>query len=155
MSIHFCSGGSPFVSNAFPTTRRRDFDELVDAFLGTVRPATREVSSWANGPALNAWETPEALSVELEVPGLALEDLDLSVTAGVLQIAANVRSEKRDEKVSYHRRERRNLAFSRTLSLPFDVNVEKVEATLKNGILTVVLPKAEAAKPRKITVAAK
>jgi len=106
-----------------------------------------------NQPAVNLWETPEAVQVELEVPGLKSNELDVSVVGNQLSIKIE-QSEGQEEGVTYHRRERPVGSFVRVLRLPVEVDANKVEADLKHGVLTVKLPKAEAARPRKIRVTA-
>jgi HSP20 family protein len=104
-----------------------------------------------NQPAVNLWETPDALHVELEVPGVKTEQLDLSVVGNQLTIKID-RPEPQEEGVTYHRRERPVGSFVRVLELPADVDSTRVEADLQHGVLTIKLPKAEASMPRKIQV---
>ncbi|NLF07779.1 MAG: Hsp20/alpha crystallin family protein [Pirellulaceae bacterium] len=103
-------------------------------------------------PAVNVWQRDDALYVEMEVPGVKSEEVDVAVAGGELTIKID-RSEPNEEGVTYHRRERPVGSFRRSLRLPFEVDAEKVEAEIRNGVLTVMLPKSETAKPRKISVA--
>jgi HSP20 family protein len=91
------------------------------------------------------------LHAEAELPGVSMEDIEVMVVGNELTIRGQRRPRPADN-VNFHRRERGTGEFSRTVTLPFDIDQNKVEAILKNGILTVVLPKAETAKPRKIKV---
>lgn len=102
-------------------------------------------------PALNIWEDGECLYAEAEVPGLKLSDLEIYVEANEL-ILKGRRAGLQEDELVYHRRERGEGEFSRTVMLPLQVNSEKVEATLKNGVLCVTLPKAEVSKARRIQV---
>lgn len=102
-------------------------------------------------PALNCWEDEEHFFVEAECPGLSIENLDLTISGGHLTLSGK-RPAAESEKRVFHRRERGTAEFSRTLKLPTEVDADKVEAKLKHGILTVTLPKAEQAKPRRIPV---
>lgn len=103
-------------------------------------------------PALNVWEQGEDLFAEAELPGVRPEDVDVSVVANELVIKG--RRKSMDESgVSFHRRERGVGEFTRTLRMPVDVDADKVEAKLCDGVLLVRLPKAAVAKPRKISVA--
>lgn len=102
-------------------------------------------------PALNVWEDADALFIEAEVPGLKTEDLEISVIGRQLQVKGR-RADFEQQGVSYHRRERGAGEFMRRVDFPFDVNAEGVAARLSDGVLLIMLPKAEAAKPRKITV---
>jgi len=102
-------------------------------------------------PALNVIEGSDNLVVHAELPGVKPEDLEISIEGTTL----NLRGERRGDdlgKVSYHRRERAAGKFQRALTLPVEINPEAVEAKCEHGVLKLTLPKAEHAKPRKITV---
>jgi HSP20 family protein len=105
-------------------------------------------------PALNAWETDHDVYVEAELPGVREDQLELFVVGDELTIKGS-RDEPTLEDSVYHLRERAGGNFSRTLRLPVDIDADKVEASLRSGVLEIKLPKAEAAKPRKIEVRAK
>lgn len=126
---------------------RREFDRLVEGALG-FEPLNGGVRPF---PALNIWEEGDALVAEAEVPGLSMEDLEVLVQGNELTIKGE-RREPADEKIVYHRQERGTGQFSRFLNLPVEVDAEKVDASLKNGVLTIRLPKSERAMARKITV---
>ena len=104
-------------------------------------------------PAMNIWTDQDSFVVTAELPGVVLEDLDISVEDDTLTLRG---MRQRDEKEGaiYHRQERRHGSFLRTFRLPFRVDAEKVEATFKNGVLSIALPRAEEDKPRKITIRA-
>ena len=102
-------------------------------------------------PPLNVWEEGETIRVEAEVPGVKLEDVDVSFENGELTIKGEKKFEPR-ETAPLHRRERLYGTFSRTLNFPWEIVADKVSAELRDGVLTVSLPKAEAAKPRKVEV---
>ena len=103
-------------------------------------------------PAVNLSEDKEKYFVRAELPGLKAEDLDIQVTGRSLSISGERKIKADDEKAKYHRREREAGRFSRVINLPGDINAAKVEAGLVNGILTITIPKAEAAKPKQISV---
>lgn len=129
-----------------------DFDRLFSGLLGDwpgVLPVRQSAGSAF--PALNVWEESEALGVEAELPGFAIEDLDIQVKGDELLIAGE-RKAQAAENLTYHRRERGTGAFRRVLTLPVEIDADKVEATLRDGILSLRLPKSAAAKPRKIAV---
>ena len=137
----------------FPTATFEDLhhemDRVFDAFT---RRADNGLTSRARVfPPVNVWEDHECLFVEAEVPGLTLDDLELQVVGNELTIKGR-RSAMEGEKLTYHRRERGIGEFSRFVTLPIEVNAEKVDAVLQDGVLTITLPKAEAARARKITV---
>ena len=105
--------------------------------------------------ALDVAETPEAFVVEAVVPGVKSEDLDITLEDNVLTISGETRQEQtQGGKKHYHRVERRYGRFSRSVGLPVAVQSDKVQASLRNGILRIEIPKAEAVKPRKISVSA-
>jgi HSP20 family protein len=132
---------------------RREMDRLWSSVVGdAVEPPWTGLVR--GQPAVNVWETGEAVFAELEVPGLKSDQLDLSVVGDQLSIRVE-RPEAEQQGVTYHRRERPVGAFTRVLRLPAPVLPAAVEAELKNGVLTIKLPKAEAARPRKIEVQSK
>ena len=102
-------------------------------------------------PSLNIWEEDTKLCVETEVPGLKLDDLELYVDGNELTVKGQ-RQDVREEGVSFHRRERGVGPFSRVVRLPVEVDADKVEATLRNGVLTITLPKAQSVLPHRIAV---
>jgi HSP20 family protein len=103
-------------------------------------------------PAINLTEEGDNLYVRAELPGINPENLDISVIEGKLIIRGERKIEEEDQKTSYHRREREAGIFRRTISLPMKVDSGKVSASIKNGVLTITLPKSEEAIPRRITV---
>ena len=107
-------------------------------------------------PAVNVLETDHALVVSAEVPGFTPDQVDVTVHDGVLTLEGKLEADKKEEhegRVVY--RERRASAFKRTFTLNADVDVDAVTAVVKDGLLTVTLPKSEAATPKKIAVKAK
>jgi HSP20 family protein len=102
-------------------------------------------------PAINVWEGADELYAEAELPGLKSEDIEISVVGNELTIKGS-RGETKGEGVAFHRRERGAGEFSRVLHLPVEVDADKVQAVLRDGVLTLTLPKAAAARPKKIEV---
>lgn len=102
-------------------------------------------------PALNMWEDGDRLYAEAELPGMSMEQIEVMVQGSDL-ILKGRRDVENGQSVTYHRRERFTGEFVRHITLPYEVNADKVEATLKDGVLLVTMPKAEAARTRKITV---
>lgn len=105
-------------------------------------------------PLLNVWEDDDHLFVEAELPGMALDDLEMFVNAGNQLSLKGERTPPSDKQGMWHRRERGYGSFARTIELPSAVDAEQVRANFKNGVLTVTLPKQELSKPRKIEVKA-
>lgn len=105
-------------------------------------------------PALNVWDAGEELFAEAEVPGLKIDDLEILIRGQELTIQGERKVVDR-EGVTYHRRERGAGSFRSRVELPVEIDVDKVEATLEDGVLTLVMPKASSALPRKIEVKVK
>ena len=128
---------------------RREMDRLLDSFMGGIG---RGLPFRTQGyPTLNMWENDECLCMEAEVPGLTMDEVEVQVIGSELTVKGRWPTPQ-SEGVTYHRQERQSGEFSRSLSLPQEVVSERVEAVLKNGLLTVTLPKSAVAKVRKITV---
>jgi HSP20 family protein len=111
-------------------------------------------SEAAGFPALNVWEDGEKVHVEAELPGLDLKDVEIYVSGGNQLTIKGERKSNLPEKGVWHRQERTFGAFNRSLTLPFPVDADKVEARLENGVLHIQLTKHESARPRKIPVKA-
>lgn len=117
-------------------------------------PADTRGSGAAGYPAMNIWTDPEGAIVTVELPGINAEDIDISVQNDTLTLTGSRQSNGLQEDEIYHRRERRYGRFTRSFQLPFHVEAGKVEAVFDKGILQVSLPRAEADKPKRITVKA-
>jgi len=103
-------------------------------------------------PLINLTEDRDNYYVRAEMPGVKADELDIQATVNSLSISGERKIPSEGENVKYHRREREAGTFSRVVSLPGEVDMDKVEASHENGILTVMTPKAEAAKPKQIRV---
>jgi HSP20 family protein len=103
-------------------------------------------------PAINVLSSPDEIVVQAEVPGVAREELDLTITGETLMIKGAKKPQAGEDELRYQKRERGVGDFSRTVVLPDKVDAERVEANLADGLLTVRLPKSDAAKPRQISV---
>jgi HSP20 family protein len=133
---------------------RSEMDRLLNGFLGSTFDAGTLPGLSRSQPAVNVWDKNDALMLEMEIPGIKSEQLDISVTGAELTIKVQ-RPEVTEEGVIYHRQERPQGDFTRVVPLPCEIDADKVAAELRNGVLTLTLPKAESAKPRKIQVAQK
>jgi HSP20 family protein len=89
------------------------------------------------------------------MPGVNPNNIDIDVTGDALSISGERKPDEVAAEARYHRRERTYGSFSRTVQLPFMVDTSKVEANFKNGVLMINLPRAEADKPKKITIKSK
>jgi len=103
-------------------------------------------------PAMNIWASDEGQLITAEIPGVEPDDLDISVTGEILTLSGTRKAEHFGDEVRYHRQERGYGRFKRSIQLPYPVQVDKIEASFKNGVLKVSLPRAEEDKPKKITV---
>ena len=103
---------------------------------------------------LNVYQTADELKVEALLPGVSEEDLEVDIHQGVLTITAKRHGWEPAEGQSWYLREIFPGQFTRSLSLPFPVEVDQVAASFTSGVLTLTLPKAEAAKPRRIQIGA-
>jgi HSP20 family protein len=127
---------------------RRDMQRLFDAVEGRggeVRPS-------GVFPPLNVTEDQDNYYARAELPGVDPSAVELSAQHKTLEIAGERKIATESERASYHRRERVEGRFHRSLSLPADVDAEGIEASYTDGILTIVIPKAEDRKPRQIEV---
>lgn len=105
-------------------------------------------------PPLNIYEEPDRLLVTAELPGVKVEDLDLSIEGDTLTLQGKRDNRQPDAGISYHRREIESGSFSRAIALPVKVDGERVAAKLHNGVLTITLIKASEGVPRQIKVSA-
>lgn len=137
-------GGDPFGS------MRDEFNQLAHRFGDWEH-------GWLSGaaPSVDLSETETELAARFDLPGIKASDIDIQVTDNVLTVSGE-RSEEKEEKKgngrSFHRIERRMGSFSRSIVLPCAVNRDKVDATYKDGVLSITLPKTEEAKSHKVTI---
>lgn len=133
-----------------------DVLSMQDTMNNMIRASLRTAGQFENGngfvPALDLSENAEAYTIELAVPGLKAEQLEIGIENNVLTIKGEIKQETKEEGRTYHRVERRYGTFTRSLRLPNTVNAEAISAELNHGVLRLEIPKAEAVKPRKITV---
>lgn len=124
-----------------------EMDDLFSAFFGNW--PTYEHKLW---PAIDVADNEEAIVVKAELPGCKADDIDISVHGNTLTISGDKKQEEeKKEKGCYHL-ERSYGSFRRDLNLPTDVDTAKIDATCKEGVLTITMPKAEKAKAIKVKV---
>jgi len=145
--------GPPAWGWRVPTDVQRMRSEMDRLFEGLTGATSREPGPGVF-PLTNVTEDHDNYYVRAELPGIKADELNISVTADGMSISGERKIRARGEDARYHRRERNAGKFSRMLSLPGHIDTEKVEASCSDGVLTVVLPKAAAAKPKQITVKA-
>lgn len=124
-----------------------DIDYLFDDFVG------RTSAGWTGwNPSADLYENDEAYVLEMELPGFGREDIELTVERNVLSVSGQRSVEEEREDVTFHLRERGITRFSRSFALPRAMDGDAVEARFDNGVLTVTLPKAAEARPKRIEV---
>jgi HSP20 family protein len=127
---------------------RRQMDQLMDTLF------SRSTAGLGAGifPALNLTEDDGFYYIRAELPGLKNSDIEVQATGNSITISGERRPDPAEEGAKYHRREREAGKFSRGLSIPKEIDAERVEARMANGVLTLRAPKAASAKPRKIAI---
>lgn len=142
--------GSDLETSLFDELRR--FEEEMDSLFGPAASAT-DIRAVRRGtfPPLNVGATPERIDVYLFAAGLDPKSLDISIQQNVLAVAGTHQAEMK-ENAAYYRRERFNGDFRRVITLPEDVDPERVDAHYKDGVLHVTVPRRQAAQPRQIQV---
>jgi HSP20 family protein len=135
-------------------TLRQAMDRLFDDSF--VRPS-RSLESFgqAVGPALDVYQTPSEIVVKATMPGVKPEDVNIDITGDTLTIKGERKAEQEIKREDYLYQERRYGAFSRSVVLPTGLKSDKTEATTEDGVLTLIIPKAEEVKPKAIKVKAK
>ena len=108
--------------------------------------------SVTNFPAMNLYANNDQTLVTAELPGVDVKDLDIQIADETLTLSGSRALGASEEQVRYYRQERDYGNFSRSIQLPFPVNPDKVEASLEKGILMISMPRAEADKPKTISV---
>ncbi len=117
------------------------------------------LSRFTGGEAVGTWYPPVDISEEVdrvvlraEIPGVSRDDIDINVENGTITLRGEKKHEKQIDRENAYRVERFYGTFSRSFVLPTTINAEAIKATYKDGVLEVILPKAEEARPRKIQV---
>lgn len=131
----------------FPMAFGRDMDEIFNQMFN--RDFGQEGIA---APSMDISETEDAYRATLELPGVKTDDIDIQVNGNVLTVTGESKNESEEEGRKFHRVERSYGSFSRTMTLPCEINEADVNAKLEGGVLTIDLPKAEEAKPSKIPV---
>ncbi len=130
---------------------RREMDRLRDSFFERrARRRADEEGEWL--PSLDVAETKNDIVVKAEVPGMNPEDIDISLSNGVLTIKGEKKQEREEKEENYHLVERSYGSFTRSIQLPGEVRNDKINASYRNGVLKVTLPKSEEAKKKEIKI---
>jgi HSP20 family protein len=133
--------------------RRTLFNWGEDFFEDFANNATPARGRWF--PAVDVTEDDNAYYVQMELPGMSKEDVKISYKNDVLVISGEKKSEEKEEKNNYHHYERRYGKFERAFRINSHIVEDKIDASFKNGVLVIDLPKAEEVKPKEIEVKVK
>lgn len=127
-------------------------DRLNRALSDSVGPSTSAMSYGAWSPPVDIFERPDGLVIRAEIPGVGKDDIDVRIENNVLTLHGERRREDGFDEAAAHRLERIYGSFTRSFSLPATVAAGKISAAYKDGVLEIVLPKAEEAKPKRIAI---
>jgi HSP20 family protein len=134
---------------------REEMHDLLSHFFGDGN-RTSPLHAWAGGfdpmPRMDLAESADDVAVTVELPGVDPKEVNIQVTGNVLTVSGECKQEKEEKKRDYHSMERSFGSFRRSVQLPSTVDADKVDATFKNGVLTVKLSKHAETKPKRITV---
>lgn len=127
----------------------RMFDRMFDEFCSMAPCAETEIG-WE--PRADVHETDDAYKVEFDLPGIDKNDVKVKFEENTLTVSGERKSETKSDENNYHRVERAYGSFCRSVRLPKNVNSQKINASFKNGVLEITLPKAEEVKPKEIEI---
>ena len=129
---------------------RSEMDRLWNSFFerGTLRGEAG--GEWL--PSLDVAETKNEIVVKAEVPGLEPKNIDISLSDGLLTIKGEKKQEREEKEENYHLVERRYGTFTRSIRIPNEVQSDKINASYKNGVLKIVLPKSEGPKKKEVKI---
>ena len=144
--------------SAFPSDvlgMRKEFNRLFDNFFhGDLADTTSAfTSAWV--PAVDIAERENDFLVNMELPGVAKEDVKITMQEGILTVKGEKKQEKEPKGSDYHRVERSYGSFQRSFSLPTAVRCAEIDASFSGGVLSITLPKAEEARPKQVDVRVK
>ena len=125
---------------------RRQMDRL----LGDMTGFSPQYDDAGVFPLVNIFEDQNGYTIRAELPGLSSDDLEITAKGQSLSISGERKIASKGEHVRFHRRERQEGTFNRAIALPTELNIEKIEGGMKDGVLTIRAPKAEAAALRRV-----
>ena len=125
-------------------------DRFFDGF--SVPYFSRVEREWI--PDFDISENDEAFVIRAEVPGMGKEDIDVTLTDGLLTVKGEKKYEEEKDDERYHCRESRYGSFSRSFRMPGEIEADKINASYKDGVLNLTIPKAEKEEPKKIEIKA-
>lgn len=129
---------------------REEMDRFMNSVFGGTGLAPRGVSEWT--PAMDVVETADEFVVTAELPGLGKDDIEIEIENNILTIRGEKKEERREKEERHYVYERRFGGFTRSFTLPTNVDPDRVSARFENGVLTVTLPKTEEARGRRVEI---
>jgi HSP20 family protein len=134
---------------------RKEFNRMFDNFFqgDTADTTSAFTSAWI--PAVDIAERENEFVVRMELPGVAKQDVRITIQEGILTIKGEKKQERESKESDYHRVERSYGSFQRSFTLPTPLRSGDIDASFNDGVLSIVLPKAEEAKPKEIDVKVK
>jgi len=127
-------------------------NRLFDESMRGIRPGEEALNSALWSPAVDIYETESEVILKAELPEINQKDIDIQVENNTLVLRGERRFEKEAKRENFHRIERAYGAFARSFTLPATIDQEKIRAEMRDGVVTLMLPKSEQAKPRRIAV---
>ena len=135
-----------------PLWALRGLQNEVDRLFADFSGEATEFNFASLTPALDLVDTSDDLKVKVELPGISKEDVDITINDGLLTVKGEKKAEREEKEANRYYVERRYGSFSRTITLPAKVKADKVKAKFTNGVLEIVLPKAEEEKVKRVHV---
>ena len=133
------------VDRAMDTVRRRFWRSPMGRTVTDVEPFLRSDIGWAATPVVDIVEKDKQYLITAELPGLDADNIELKIANNTLTIKGEKKQEREEKKENYHFSERRYGSFQRSFTVPAGTDADKIEASFKNGVLTVTLPKTDEA----------
>lgn len=143
------------LQSIFPSLNTSDpFADMrrMQSEMNRLMTGSRTLGQSATYPALNFWAGQDSIVVSTELPGLTEQDIELTVKDSTLSIRGTYPVPESGDTIVWHRRERVDGTFLRSVDLPFHVNADQVEARFENGVLTIEMQRPEDDKPKRITI---
>lgn len=134
---------------------QREINRVFDSFLRGGIQADEAFASSYWSPAVDIAEHENEFVMKIELPGVSMDDVKISLESNILTIKGEKKQEKEEKNKNFHSVERSYGSFQRSFTLPATVKSDKIDAFFKDGILSITLPKAEEAKPKQIEVKVK
>ena len=136
------------ISDPFSVIRR----EMNEMFSNLWGPNGNGALAASFAPALDVAEKDNCFELHMDIPGMETKDIDIQVQGNTVTVTGSRKEEKEEKGKTFHRIERSSGSFSRTVTLPCNVTEKEVAAEYTNGVLSVVLPKSEDARPKKVAI---